>query len=179
MRMVALLLLMVAPTGCFRYQTRIPGVVDVRTDGSEAARSGAQPPARAVRTGAQGLLLGRGTERRGDRIHVEDRRYDLRQAIPLVNPSAARELADATGASGALRRVELTEQMTLLDVLYTFLAGYLPLGDWFTPSWTFTASGEPVIPPGKSGGAPPPPLPTAPASPFDSVPGAPAEEGAP
>ncbi len=176
MRSRALLLVLCAAassTGCYRYVTRLPGVVDLRTDGEGAERATEvriDPDTR--REGIAALALGGGAELRAGHVSVEERHYWFLGAIPILNTSARDEVAAAVGASGALRRVTIGEEMSAFDAFMAVVGRLLPLAQYVLPSYTFSFSGDAVMAPPRAGSqnAPPPIDDVAPA-PLPATPG--------
>ncbi len=152
----ALVLALLPTTGCYRYHTRVPGVIDLRTDASQAPKESPPPvtdPALA-REGAMGLLLGQGVGVLGSEIHVVNRRYSVLGFIPIINESAAAEVDAAVRLSGALREVSLHEEHSALDWLLGFVGSNVPVVGWIVPPYTFELRGISVRPP--SGAVSPP-----------------------
>lgn len=143
-------------SGCFRYHTHVPGVIDMRTDGSEA------PPARTKvrdleREAGFHLVLGRGIQRMPERrILVEERHYWLAGDIPLLNTSAREDVGLVLKRAPAWRNVVVTEEMSTLDgVAYNVIPVFIPLTGYVLPPFTFTYEAEPVDG-GRAPVAPPP-----------------------
>lgn len=148
MRLSLLLLVLCVPlvaSGCFRYQTRVPGVVDLRSDGSEVPRAAPRPPpdGKLSRTDAFSLLEGEGVRVEGSGVSVEDRHVFARGLIPVWNTSAEEELAAALALGGGLAEVELGEEVGLLDIGISLVASCLPvIGFVGLSTYTFHASGD-------------------------------------
>jgi hypothetical protein len=140
--LVALALL--ASSGCFRYRTHVPGVIDMRTDAALV------PVARArvkdVRESELLLLVGgRGVSSRGQQLIIEDRHFWVAGLIPLFNTDARDELAVLVDATGAARDLQIGEGQTAIDVLAALvLPNFVPLISYVLPSYTFHAHGTPI-----------------------------------
>lgn len=155
-------------SGCFRYRTRVPGVVDLRSDASDVPRAHpAEPDDRDLaRDRGSRILEGEGVRTDGSLVTVEDRHVFLRGIIPVWNTSAHEELASALALSGGLAEVEIGEEQGPVDAAIALLASFLPLAGYLLPStYTFHASGEALALDGRARGrrAPSPsPLPLPP-----------------
>lgn len=131
--------------GCFHHQAHLPGIFDMRTDGS-----GLPPPAstavvepRHAHPGVEGLVQGAGVSVVGSDVSVEHRFYWLLGAIPIYNQSPSPSLEAALPAGGALTRVEVGETQTPLDVAVGFLVPTVfPAATWILPTWTFVAHAQ-------------------------------------
>jgi len=140
--------------GCFRYHTHVPGVVDMRTDGEDADL--ARPRLQGTeREAAVAVFIGRGVHRDRDRVVVEERHYWVGGLIPLLNTSAADEVALALGRSRALRDFELKEEIGLTEGLVAnALPLLVPVSSYVLPTYTFTVSGIAIEPSGDASSAP-------------------------
>jgi hypothetical protein len=176
-------LLVVATSACFRYQTRVPGVLDMRTDASAAKVAPAEAPLGPNnRRGIKGLAIGRGVNVAPEGVRVEVRRWWLHGGL-LLTGDASSEVRAATEISGALRDVVIRERQAPLDVLFSLVGRNVPLGVWIIPPYSFEATGVPVVPPRAAGRARPL-LPARPPNPLDDLPPPPmpideADEGPP
>lgn len=131
--------------GCYRYQTQVPGVIDLRTDASETPLARPSPPDddELTRKGAVGVVMGRGVQLDRSRVTVEDRHVFLRGLVPVFNSSAYEELDVALTLGGGLRSVEIGEQYGIIDVGITLVSVFVPIVGYLAPStYTFEASGE-------------------------------------
>lgn len=146
--MRALLVLLCASLlggGCFRYQTRVPGVLDLRSDAAEVPRAATEEPNDDEITREKGLafLEGEGVRTEGAVVTVEDRHYFLRGIVPVWNTSAHEELHAALALGGGLAEVEIGEEQGAIDVAIGLLASFLPFAGYLAPSvFTFHARGE-------------------------------------
>jgi hypothetical protein len=152
----------VSATGCLHITTKVPGVLDLRSDAAEA---GANPkPPSGAREGFDGFLKGDGVQGK-DNVTIDDRKYWVIGLIPLRDEGGAELIQNAMG-DGALRNVTIGEQFTLLDSLGSevFLAiggvctlGLLDIAGAVLPPWDFKMTA--VRCKASSAGEPPPPAP--------------------
>lgn len=143
----ALALFALLGPGCYRYQTQVPGVVDLRSDASGAERVRPRRPNDddVARGKGVAILVGEGVTVDGARVQVEERHVFLRGLVPVWNTSAAEEIEAAVALSGALRDVELREEYGPIDVGLGLLVSFLPVAGWLIPStFTFALEGEAV-----------------------------------
>lgn len=176
----ALALFALLGSGCYRYQTQVPGVVDLRSDASGAERVSPPPPNddEVVRGEGIGILVGDGVSVEGARVQVEERHVFLRGLVPVWNTSAAEEIKAAVALSGALRDVELREEYGPIDVGLSLLVSLLPVAGWLMPStYTFALEGEAVRVEGRRSWTTDDALPLP--SPFDDLPPPPPVEELP
>ncbi len=113
----ALLLLPVVLTGCFHTEVMLPGVLDVRSDGSSATANAAlmKPvPDVTTRTGVSGIIYGDGATSTAAAVKVEDRQWFVLALVPVLNDMGAVELKAAIG-DGALRKTVVGDGMTGLE----------------------------------------------------------------
>lgn len=156
-----------ASAGCHHYHTAIPGVVDIRSDGS-----GAKADSRELELGqdvkresVEAIVIGKGVEVQGHKVKIEDRTYWILHIAPMFNTSAAEEVDAALANNGALREVSTTYEVSVIDVVIELGAG-LAVGvvnvvpvlgqlvsavGWvgmmvFLPSFTFQLEGERIQP---------------------------------
>ncbi len=131
----------VLAAGCFHHRAFLPGVIDMRTDGSGLpTNTRVKPDPRQVRSGSEALAEGAGVSASGGEVSVEDRHYWIVGSIPIYNESPTPELQAALTASGALTELQVGEQEAVLDVVAaTFVPIVFPLASWALPSYTFTA----------------------------------------
>jgi hypothetical protein len=157
MRSLLLLALALSPTtGCYRYATDIPGVLDLRSDGTEAP-SRSEPPVapEAKREGLLALFAGPGVREDGADITVEDRHVfgGATLLAPglflLTNDSAFPELK-ATLREEGLRDLRVGQRRTGMDVALELGVAMVPGLGCATllvapRPFTFTASGRRVV----------------------------------
>lgn len=155
-------------SGCFHYTAQVPGVLDLRSDGStavpneaplgvpavggtrEAAADDADP---ITRTGVSSLFAGDGVVEQGTQFTVEERHWFLGLTtwapglFLISNPSSSEELDAALGGE-AVRNLRVGHEVGLTDVLLTLGVGIVPVIGTCASllvaprPWTFTASGE-------------------------------------
>ena len=124
------LLLSFGLSACFPYHSRIPGVLDMRSDGMAAApaplpeESKAEKVEGGPRDGVQGFFLGSGMQSFGSRIVIEDRTYWLLWIFPMFNKSVVDEVNNASRGQ-ALRQVQLQQEYAVNDVIIVFGAQLL------------------------------------------------------
>lgn len=143
-RALVVLALLATTTGCFRYRTHVPGVIDMRTDARDAEPM--RPRIEDQRDDELfALLLGRGAYARGERVVVEDRHFWVAGLIPLFNTDADDELFALVEGSRAARDVPIGESITVEDALAALIVPQIvPLVGYVLPTYTFHASGTPV-----------------------------------
>lgn len=136
----------VAASGCFHHQTHLPGVIDMRTDGS-----GLPPPAKPVTTtdrkvtrlSSEALAEGAGLTVAGRELTVEDRHYWIFGSIPIYNESPTPELQAAQNVGGAVTSIEVGEEIDAIGILAaSFVPLVLPAAAWVLPPHTFRAKGR-------------------------------------
>ena len=155
--MASALALILMAGACFPYHSRIPGVLDLRSDGMQAQK--APLPAEVndssiqggPRQGLESFFLGKGMQTFGSKIAIEDRTYWLFWILPMFNKSVAEEISSATRGQ-ALREVHLQQQYALNDVLIVYGSQFLNMvpvvgnvaatvAAVLTPSQTISLSG--------------------------------------
>ena len=110
--------------GCFHHQAYLPGVIDLRTDGS-GLPAPTRPPAtdpRQTRSGVEAYLTGEGLSVTGADVDIEDRHYWVVGMIPVVNDSPTPEIAAAQAASDAMVRLEIGEELDVLSLIGSIVA---------------------------------------------------------
>jgi hypothetical protein len=151
MRVVVSLTIVVASVvlltgGCFHHQTHLPGVIDMRTDGS-----GLPPPAKPTATtdrkiarpSSEALVEGAGLSLAGRELSVEDRHYWIVGSIPIYNESATPELQAALNVGGAVTKLEVGEEIDAIGIIAaSFVPLVLPVAGWVLPPYTFRATGR-------------------------------------
>ena len=191
LRSVGLLLaaaFVLSTTACFHVTSNIPGVLDVRSDGSAAAPDASALPATATRTGLDNFLWGSGVSNASlksdwpamiegakspSEVTIEDRSWHWFTGLwPFGNESSSEEWTAALG-TGSLRNVRIGDghlllwdgifpvaESVALNVLSAVTFGLTaPLNLVVPYPVTFTATGVRVQ---GSGGVANPPLPTSP-----------------
>ena len=116
--LLATALALVSGAGCLHITTKVPGVLDMRSDASEVPAE--TKPATGGRDGFSSILWGDGTQGTSN-VTIQDRKYWVIGLIPVFNDSATEEIQAAVG-DGVLRNVVIGEQFTLLDMGLTYCA---------------------------------------------------------
>lgn len=127
-RLAPLLAVLAFGVGCNHITTKVPGVLDLRSDGSDAAVDSTAPK-EAPRAGFDGLLWGDGVQGSGQ-VTVVDRKYWLLNLLAMGNESATEEINAAMG-DGGLKGVTIGEQYTLGDFGIGFCASGIPIAGCF------------------------------------------------
>ena len=163
MKRVALLTSLAAAAavcaGCNHIDTRVPGVLDMRSDG--AALATAEPLTVRPRDGLDGFVAGPGIASTGGAVSVEDRQHFALLLIPLMNDNATEELRICT-EKAAVRDITIGDGRTGGDALWVaagYVASVVPFVGGLAniamnivlPPWTATFSGTRVESP--NGGA--------------------------
>lgn len=135
---------------CQHYESELPGVLDLRSDGAEAPVESRPLPKEAAREGLEGWMKGQGVTGATD-IVAEDRAvWALR--LFLLGDGLTPEVQAALGKGGALRKVALQEELSLLDAAFFFCAMPIPCVDLaaltLLPSFTVQLTGTRVLPSG-------------------------------
>jgi hypothetical protein len=158
MRLLTLLAIVFA-TGCNHIDTKVPGVLDLRSDASDAPVDTTAPRAEA-RSGTDAFIWGDGAIQSGTQVTITDRKWWLLKGlVPISNESATEEIAAAVGDS-ALRNVKLGESLSWMDVAVSIVPAGVPfVGTTIEyavmPPMDVTMTGQHVRTPA----APPPSLP--------------------
>lgn len=99
--------------GCSHITTKVPGVLDLRSDASAVAVETAGLPTQP-RSGTDGIVYGEGVQLGpgADKVKVVDRKYWAIGLIPILNDSATEELTVAMG-TGALRDLTMGEEVSI------------------------------------------------------------------
>lgn len=112
-------------SGCHHLTTNVPGVLDMRTDGS-AATAAPRKAGVGERTGFDGIMYGEGVQGTSE-LKVTDRKYWACSLVPVLNESATEEITTAVGPNGALRNVKIGEQFTFMNWLTQAVVNVLPV----------------------------------------------------
>jgi hypothetical protein len=110
--------------GCQHITTKVPGVLDLRSDATEVP---ANPKAPAgARDGLDSWIKGDGVQGK-DNITISDRKFWVIGLIPLRDDSGTELINQAMG-DGVLRNVTIGEQVTVMDSVgdYCFLGVAIP-----------------------------------------------------
>jgi hypothetical protein len=158
LRILGLVPVLCAAGACFHHQAYLPGVIDLRSDGSglRAAGTHLKDDPRVTRTGADALTQGAGLSIVGNEMRIEERHFWLAGSIPILNESPTPELEAALAAGGALTHLEIGEELGAIDaVAYLFVPMVVPMSGWVLPSYTWVARGRPARIDAIEGGGPP------------------------
>lgn len=162
--------------GCHHLTSKVPGVLDMRTDGSGAAAA-PRKAGTGERTGFDGLMYGDGVQGTNE-LKVTDRKYWVCSFFPIINESATEEITVALGPGGALKNCRIGEQYTIMNWLTQTVVSILPVVSVLNiimPPHDFYFHGVPVagasaaVPLPASDTPPPPPPPEAPAPAPDAA----------
>ncbi|MDP2344187.1 MAG: hypothetical protein Q8O67_24730 [Deltaproteobacteria bacterium] len=116
-----------ASTGCSHVSSQIPGVLDLRSDGSEAATiTEALPASDATRDGVGGFFLGTGATGSSE-VVVENRAHFLGLYIAFLihplNGDVEDEWKAVLGKDGAARNVSIGEKLSIMGWANEMLRG--------------------------------------------------------
>lgn len=154
--LLVLTLAVLTASGCQHITTRVPGTLDMRSDGATAAAAPLPPAVPTMIAGSttrrdfDAILWGAGVQPSGSHVGLEDRKYWLIGLIPIGNTSASEEITAAMGTE-ALKNVVMGETFGVYDIAITLLtptiAGFLTVGagsavNLVLPPMTFTLQGD-------------------------------------
>lgn len=156
------LLALLAMLGCQHYESDLPGVLDLRSDGAEAPLDPRPLPATAARDGLEGWMKGAGVT--GSTSIVAEDRAAWALRLFALGDGVKDEVALALGKGGALRSVVLQEEISGFDAALFACTLPIPCVDLGTltllPSFTVQLSGTRIEPSGlpksREGGTAPP-----------------------
>jgi hypothetical protein len=155
-RIVPLLVAVGFGAGCSTVTSKIPGVLDLRSDGAAApVNTGALPP---PRSGFDGFAWGEGVKG-GPDVVIEDRSHLALNLVPIANESSTEEWRTAIGDQ-ALRNVAITEQESLMAVVVGIAKTCTCILGVVSGTWDFRARGTRILASGTSTrdeSIPPPP----------------------
>ena len=158
---LALGALLASTVGCRAFEANVPGVLDLRSDGAQAATIEEKLPAgETTRDGFGGILTGEGVKANKADVTVEDRHWWILGLFKIANPSMKEEMAAALGKN-AMRKVYVGEQLAGTDVVIGIVGGipvvvpfigYLWILAWeaIAPPMTGTFSGTRIAATGGS-----------------------------
>ncbi len=135
-------------SGCFHHQAYLPGVIDMRTDGSGLAAPGKLTTSdpRQTRSELEAVALGQGLTLAGADVSVDDRHFWVIGLIPVFNDSPTPEVEAALATAGAMTRLEVVEEVDALSVVGSMIARFLfPISAWVTPPWTFRLNARAAV----------------------------------
>jgi hypothetical protein len=163
MRRIALLTSLATATavcaGCNHIDTKVPGVLDMRSDGAGLAV--AESLQVRPRDGLDSFVAGSGITDTAGTVSVDDRQHHVLSLFPVMNDNAAEEIRICT-ENAALRDVTIGDSHTGGDALWLLAGfvvnfvpvvgtiGYVVMDAGLAP-WTATFSGTRVESP--NGGA--------------------------
>ena len=169
---IPLVLAVALGSGCLHTNTKLPGVLDLRSDGSDAATVTTaleKPDAEITRTGFGAIMWGDGLQVTGDKLALQDRQWHAIGLIPVFNDQLEAEYK-AMPQGTALRGVVIGDQLSLVDialeivptVVFSALVITSPLNIVVAalPHMTINVSGTRIASSGGGGGGgaePPPP----------------------
>lgn len=172
----AIVAVLTTGAGCRSFTANVPGVLDLRSDGSQASVANDKlPPGEHTRDGVGGFMFGNGAQATGADVTVEDRHWWAIGLFTIMNPSIKEEMQAALG-KGAMRKVYVGEELTFMDAGLTIGMGIvagiipgvngilIPLVQAITPPMTSRFSGQRISTSGAAAGEATPP-PTDPAPP--------------
>ncbi len=145
-------------SACLPVKSRIPGVLDLRSDAADAPINYDEVPKSGQRAGFDSFAYGAGVAGSGD-ITIEDRNHYVVGFFPIMNESSAEEWKAALG-DGALRNIAITEAFTPMAWLVGIAKGCIPcVGGFITGTYDFRARAtrvqtvssvreESIVPPG-------------------------------
>lgn len=165
---ISLVLAAVLSTACLHTNTKLPGVLDLRSDGSGAqpATDQLKPSEETSRAGFGSFISGEGLQQKGADITIEDRQWFLLGLIHIVNDQGDAEYK-ALPKDTVLRNVKVGDALTGTDILVEIVPSVVlsaliityPLAviyNWF-PHFTINVSGTRISGAGGGGTEPPPP----------------------
>src|SRR5688572_29461011 len=138
--------LVAVSTGCRHVTTKVPGVLDLRSDGSSAelAKDAPKTSPQLTRTGLDSIIYGDGVAVAGSDITIVDRKYWVLGLIGVLNESATEEISAALG-DGAMKNVKVGDTYSPTNILIRIVGPAIPvvgqvLG-WIVPPYDVTFSG--------------------------------------
>ncbi len=127
-------------SGCLHVTSKVPGVLDLRSDGADAPINTEPLPTGAARTGFDGFAYGAGVAGQSD-VQIEDRNHFVLALIPIANESSTEEWQMALG-DGHLRNVSMNEQYGVMTFFVAFVKGLVPVvGGFIQGTWDVRAKG--------------------------------------
>lgn len=154
--------------------SKLPGVLDLRSDGSGAApqNDAVKTSPEVTRDGLGGWMSGEGLKVAGDKVSIEDRQWHILGLFPAFNDMGAAEYA-ALPKGMAMRGVKVGDAIGTTDVILQIVIGAIPCVSCanVAPRMTVSVSGARV----QGGGgaaieaAPPPDATPPPEPPVDTT----------
>lgn len=178
-QLLPILALVLLSSACRHVTTKVPGVLDLRSDGSDAPAATTPPKTseETARGGFGGFMKGDGVVATGADVTITDRKYWVIGLFSVINESATEEIQDALG-DGAMRKVMIGDGLTFMDVgiaIIGQIVAWVPivgLVNFILPPFDVTFSGTRIQTGGGGGVVEPPP-------PTDGVPPAAGDPSAP
>jgi hypothetical protein len=125
--LVAFVLVAAASSGCTHITSTLPGVLDLRSDGSEAPpNTDSIPLSDATREGVGGFFLGTGATGSGD-VKIENRETFLGLGLIFIHPlngDVDDEWNAVLGKDGAARNVSVGEQLSIMGWASEMVRGF-------------------------------------------------------
>ena len=145
-RFVALVVVALASAGCFHVTSSIPGVLDLRSDGSEApVEDKPLPTSDATRDGVGSFFLGSGAQG-GSNVKIENREHFLGLWVAFfihpLNGDVDDEWSAVLANNGAARNVSIGEQLTIMGWANEMLRGLCCMPVFFFMPLTIDVTGE-------------------------------------
>lgn len=133
---------------CQHYESDLPGVLDLRSDGMETPVESRPLPKEAAREGLESWMKGQGVTGSTDVIAEDRAVWALR--LWALGDGLKPEVETALAGPGALRRVTLKEELSALDAAFFACTLPIPCVDLATltllPSFTVQLSGTRLMP---------------------------------
>lgn len=147
-------------SACNHVTTKVPGVLDLRSDGSGATAAKEAPKAspEMMREGFSGIMYGDGLAGTAD-VTIVDRKYWVLGLVPILNESATEEIQAALG-DGAMRNVKIGDSETGTDIIMSIVVRAIPVVNvlgLIMPPFDVTVSGTRIDTAGGAGLVEPPP----------------------
>ncbi len=128
------MLLLLHLTGCLHVTSKIPGVLDLRSDGADAPVNDEPLANGATRSGFDAFAYGGGVTGTTD-VQIEDRNHFILALVPVANESSTEEWKQALG-DGHLRNITVNEQFGVMTWFVAFAKGLVPfVGGFIQGTW--------------------------------------------
>lgn len=123
--------------------SKVPGVLDLRSDGADAPVNTGPLDAKATRSGFDGFAFGEGVKGGAD-ILIEDRSHLLLNIVTIGNESSTEEWQAALGGQ-AMRNVTITEQESLMSWVVSMAKSCTGVLGIIQGTWDFRARGTRIL----------------------------------
>ncbi len=128
---IPLVLAAALSSGCMHTTSKLPGVLDLRSDGSGAApeNDAVKTTPEVTRDGLGGWLTGEGLKVTGDKVVIEDRQWHIIGLFPAFNDMGAAEYA-ALPKGTTMRSVKVGDGLVGTDVILAIapsLVSWIPI----------------------------------------------------